>query len=191
MGLHTLFERWKGMNNRSDNGAIIPTATYRLQFNGCFRFSDAAQIVPYLHSLGITDIYASPFLKARQGSSHGYDIVNHNSLNPEIGTEEELNAYVDQLRTHGMGQILDIVPNHMCIESCDNAWWMDLLENGPSSIYAVFFDIDWKPVKPEMENKALIEVTAFFPVYRTYITGREVSDRDRQYVEYAVSKARR
>jgi len=136
----------------------IPVTTYRLQFNRHFRFQDAKRIIPYLFALGISDLYASPYFKAREGSLHGYDIVDHNSLNPEIGTEEEYNEMTEELRKYGMGQILDIVPNHMCIASRENLWWMDLLENGPSSIYADFFDIDWDPVKRELRNKILIPV---------------------------------
>lgn len=136
----------------------IPVSTYRLQFNRHFRFQDAKRIIPYLSALGISELYASPYFKAREGSLHGYDIVDHNSLNPEIGTEEEYNEMTDELGKYGMGQILDIVPNHMCIASRENLWWMDLLENGPSSIYADFFDIDWDPVKRELRNKILIPV---------------------------------
>lgn len=143
------------MNNKS---LRIPQATYRLQFNSDFRFRDAAAIVPYLHRLGISDIYASPYFKARPGSRHGYDILDQNCLNPEIGTEAEYEALVGALHVRGMGQILDIVPNHMCIEGQGNDFWLDVLENGPSSIYANFFDIDWHPVKPELENKILIPI---------------------------------
>ncbi|HEX2768349.1 MAG TPA: alpha-amylase family glycosyl hydrolase, partial [Geobacteraceae bacterium] len=136
----------------------IPVSTYRLQFNSHFRFSDAREIVPYLHTLGISDIYASPYFKARVGSLHGYDILDQNSLNPEIGSEDEYEALIGELKQWGMGQILDIVPNHMCIEGQGNAFWMDVLENGPSSVYASFFDIDWHPVKKELENKILIPI---------------------------------
>ena len=136
-------------------GLKIPAATYRLQFNAGFRFSDAREILPYLQRLGISDIYASPYFKAREGSLHGYDILDQNSLNPEIGSEDEYEAMVDELKQLDMGQILDIVPNHMCIEGQGNAFWMDVLENGPSSTYASFFDIDWHPVKQELENKIL------------------------------------
>ncbi len=136
----------------------IPGATYRLQFNRHFTFRDAARIIPYLHDLGITDIYASPYFKAKQGSMHGYDIVDHNSFNPEIGTEDDYQAMVAELNRHGMGQLLDIVPNHMCIEDPDNRWWTDLLENGQSSPYAKYFDIDWSPVKKELLNKVLIPI---------------------------------
>ncbi len=136
----------------------IPASTYRLQLNQRFTFRDAVSVISYLDQLGITDIYASPYFKSKAGSLHGYDIVDHNSLNPEIGTPEDYTAMIAELRRHGMGQILDIVPNHMCIESPENAWWMDLLENGLSSPYATYFDIDWAPVKKELKDKVLIPV---------------------------------
>jgi (1->4)-alpha-D-glucan 1-alpha-D-glucosylmutase len=136
----------------------IPIATYRLQFNHRFKFSDAKGILSFLDELGISDVYASPYLKARKGSLHGYDILDHNQINPEIGTEEEYDEYVRELKKLGMGQVLDIVPNHMCISEDGNAWWMDVLENGPSSIYSDYFDVDWKPVKDELEDKVLIPV---------------------------------
>lgn len=142
------------MNSR---GLRIPLSTYRLQFNAQFRFSDAKEIVPYLHRLGISDIYSSPYFKASKGSLHGYDILDQNCLNPEIGTETEYEALADELKRCTMGQILDIVPNHMCIEG-QNAFWLDVLENGPSSRYAGFFDIDWHPVKKELENRILIPI---------------------------------
>jgi (1->4)-alpha-D-glucan 1-alpha-D-glucosylmutase len=136
----------------------IPASTYRLQFNRQFTFSDAKKIIPYLKDLGISDIYASPYFQAREGSLHGYDIVDHNALNPEIGTTREYEEMTAELRKYGMGQILDIVPNHMCIASAQNAWWMDVLENGPSSLYAHYFDIDWDPVKKELRNKVLLPI---------------------------------
>ncbi|MDI6891062.1 MAG: malto-oligosyltrehalose synthase [Thermodesulfovibrionales bacterium] len=136
----------------------VPVSTYRLQFNCQFRFSDARKIIPYLHELGITDIYSSPYFKAKKGSLHGYDIVDYNTLNPEIGTEEEYDKLINELHKYDMGQILDIVPNHMCNTSKENAWWMDVIENGPSSIYACFFDIDWDPVKNELKNKLLLPI---------------------------------
>src|SRR5574337_669741 len=107
------------------SGARIPVSTYRLQFNLHFKFLDDRRIISYLHELGISDIYASSYFKARAGSLHGYDIVDHTTLNPEIGTEEEYNEMIHELRKYEMGQILDIVPNHMCITSKDNTWWMD------------------------------------------------------------------
>jgi (1->4)-alpha-D-glucan 1-alpha-D-glucosylmutase len=138
--------------------ARIPVSTYRLQFNVHFRFLDAKRIIPYLNDLGISDIYASPYFKAREGSLHGYDIVDHNTFNPEIGTEDEYNEMVYELWKYGMGQMLDIVPNHMCIASKENVWWMDVLENGPGSTYADFFDIRWEPVKRELKDKILLPI---------------------------------
>ncbi len=135
----------------------IPLATYRLQFNGNFRFADAADIIPYLRELGISDVYASPYLKACPGSSHGYDITDPTKINPEIGTEEEYGLFIDALQRHSMGQILDIVPNHMCIVG-SNRYWLDVLENGQASRYAKYFDIDWHPVKKELHNKILLPI---------------------------------
>lgn len=136
----------------------IPVSTCRLQVNHQFKFSEAKEILPYLHELGISDVYTSPYLKAKKGSLHGYDILDHHQLNPEVGTGEEYEAFTRALERFGMGHVLDIVPNHMCIADDENAWWMDVLENGPSSIYADFFDIVWKPVKDELENKVLLPV---------------------------------
>ncbi|MGD1074799.1 MAG: malto-oligosyltrehalose synthase, partial [Thermodesulfovibrionales bacterium] len=135
----------------------IPVATYRLQFNHGFGFSDAKKILQFLHELGITDLYASPYFRARKGSLHGYDIVDPNALNAEVGTQQEYDEFVSELHRHGMGQILDIVPNHMCIDS-DNVWWMDVLENGPSSYDADLFDIDWTPAVRKLTNKILLPI---------------------------------
>src|ERR1041385_2044123 len=107
----------------------IPVTTYRLQFNRDFRFTDALRIVDYLHDIGITDLYASPILKARPGSTHGYDVIDPTELNPEIGTAEEFNELCGALQTRGMGLIVDIVPNHMAA-SLENPWWFDVLEKG-------------------------------------------------------------
>src|ERR687888_525208 len=131
-------------------GRRVPCATYRLQFNRSFTFADAARLVPYLHDLGISDCYASPYLKAAPGSTHGYDVIDHTALNPELGSEEDYDAFVGALQRHDLGQLLDIVPNHMGITAGKNAWWADVLENGSSSLYASFFDIDWTPVKAEL-----------------------------------------
>lgn len=136
----------------------IPVATYRLQFNASFRFADAMHLVPYLHALGITDLYASPIFQARQGSTHGYDVTDHTVLNPELGTAEDFAALTDALRRHDMGLILDVVPNHMGIVEESNRWWQDVLENGPSSPYAKFFDIDWHPPKQDLDNKVLLPI---------------------------------
>jgi (1->4)-alpha-D-glucan 1-alpha-D-glucosylmutase len=136
----------------------IPRATYRLQLNHDFTFAMATEIVPYLSALGISHCYLSPCLKARPGSMHGYDIVDHNSFNTEIGTAEDFDRLVEALHTHEMGLIMDIVPNHMGIMGSDNAWWLDVLENGEASIYASFFDIDWQPLKDELHGKVLVPV---------------------------------
>ena len=143
---------------RHPGAGRVPVSTYRLQLNHRFTFRDAADVVPYLAELGISDLYASPYLQARPGSMHGYDITNHERLNPEIGTEEEHGRMTSLLREHGMGHLLDIVPNHMGIAGGSNPWWNDVLENGPSSPYSVFFDIDWKPYKAELEGKVLLPV---------------------------------
>jgi (1->4)-alpha-D-glucan 1-alpha-D-glucosylmutase len=136
----------------------IPRATYRLQLNRDFTFVQATAIVPYLAALGISHCYISPCLKARPGSLHGYDIVDHNSLNPEIGSPEEFDSFINTLHEHGMGLILDIVPNHMAVMGSDNEWWLDVLENGQASSYACFFDIDWRPLKAELYGKVLVPV---------------------------------
>lgn len=161
----------------------IPIATYRLQFNGQFSFEDAQVIVPYLSRLGISDLYASPIFKARQGSTHGYDVVDPSRLNPELGTEVDFDALVRKLMDYGMGLLLDIVPNHMAA-SHENPWWVDLLENGLYSPYTAFFDIDWSaagnrvllPIlvshyKKALENQELtltLQDTGIFVQYHGY-----------------------
>lgn len=135
-----------------------PTATYRLQLNRAFTFRDAAALVPYLSALGISHCYVSPYLRARAGSMHGYDIIDHNALNPEIGTPDDYEHFVAELHRNNMGQILDIVPNHMGVMGTDNSWWLDVLENGEASEYAEFFDIDWDPIKDELQGKVLVPV---------------------------------
>ena len=124
----------------------VPAATYRLQFNAEFTFQDARRIVAYLHDLGITDVYASPLLRPRKGSTHGYDIADANALNPELGSESDFDELHGELAARGMGLLLDIVPNHMAA-SHENAWWVSVLENGPQSRYLHFFDIDWRDDK--------------------------------------------
>jgi (1->4)-alpha-D-glucan 1-alpha-D-glucosylmutase len=154
----------------------IPAATYRIQFQLNFRFRDARDLVPYLHELGITDLYASPRFKARRGSSHGYDIADPQQINSDLGTEEEFRELVRKLKSHRMGLLLDIVPNHMAASS-ENPWWMDLLENGPSSPYAAFFDIDWHPASSKVasfqENKVLLPVLGDF--YGKALENQEIS----------------
>jgi (1->4)-alpha-D-glucan 1-alpha-D-glucosylmutase len=140
------------------NEQRLPAAVYRLQFHRDFTFQHARALIPYLASLGISDCYASPFVKARAGSRHGYDIVDHNSLNPEIGSRDEFEAFAHELKSYGMNLLLDVVPNHMGISSADNAWWFDVLENGRGSPYASYFDIDWNPLKHDLADKVLLPV---------------------------------
>jgi (1->4)-alpha-D-glucan 1-alpha-D-glucosylmutase len=136
----------------------IPVCTYRLQFNRWFTFAQAREIVPYLHALGVSDVYASPYFQASPESMHGYDITDHNQLNAAIGSREEYDAWIAELHGHGMGQVLDFVPNHMGVMQSGNKWWMDVLENGPSSMYAPYFDIDWQPLKSDLRDKVLLPI---------------------------------
>lgn len=145
-------------SRRRDTGPRIPRCTYRLQLNRGFTFADATALVPYLARLGVSHVYCSPYLRARAGSTHGYDIVDHNALNPELGSVEDFEQFVAALHSHGMGHILDFVPNHMGIMGADNAWWLDVLESGPASLYAEFFDIDWQPANTALTNKVLIPI---------------------------------
>src|SRR4051794_20688687 len=120
-----------------------PLATYRLQLTADFGFDAAADIVPYLKALGITHLYSSPFMKARKGSSHGYDIIDHTRLNPELGGHDGFERLHRALQAHDLGLILDFVPNHVGVHFSDNPWWLDVLEWGPASPHAASFDIDW------------------------------------------------
>jgi (1->4)-alpha-D-glucan 1-alpha-D-glucosylmutase len=133
----------------------LPRATLRLQFHAGFTFLDAAGLAPYLQGLGISHLYASPILKARAGSMHGYDTVDPGRVNPELGGEDGFRHLVGALRRHDLGLIVDIVPNHMAVGGADNAWWLDVLEHGPESRYARFFDIDWKSPEPDLTGKLL------------------------------------
>jgi len=123
---------------------VIPIATYRLQLTAGFDFDAAAAIVPYLKALGVTHLYASPFMKARKGSSHGYDVVDHTRINPELGGDAGFERLSEALRHHDLGLILDFVPNHVGVHFADNPWWLDVLEWGEASPHAVSFDIDWE-----------------------------------------------
>jgi (1->4)-alpha-D-glucan 1-alpha-D-glucosylmutase len=136
----------------------VPSATYRLQFNKDFPFPRATALVDYLHDLGIGDLYASPILQARPDSPHGYDICDHSRVNPELGGEAALDELAAALKARGMGLLVDTVPNHMGVNHPSNRWWMDVLENGASSRYAAYFDIAWRPVNPDLENKVLLPV---------------------------------
>ena len=136
-------------------GGRLPLATYRLQLFKGFDFRKAAEVVPYLADLGVSDLYSSPILRASPGSSHGYDVLDHTQLNPELGGRRAFDALAEALRVRGLGLLLDIVPNHMAIGS-DNPLWWDLLENGPAALSARFFDIEFRPVKEELADKVLV-----------------------------------
>ncbi len=120
----------------------LPTATYRLQFRGAMDFARAAGIVPHLRDLGVSHLYASPLFQATEGSTHGYDVIDHGRFDDALGGMEGFLAFSDALRAAGLGLVLDIVPNHMAA-SVQNPWWRDVLKNGPTSRYAGHFDIDW------------------------------------------------
>src|ERR1700710_547304 len=124
----------------------IPIATYRLQLTADFNFDAAAGVVPYLAALGVTHLYASPFMKAAEGSTHGYDIVDHTKLNPELGGEAGFERRSAALKQHDIGLILDFVPNHMGVHFAANPWWLDVLEWSPASPHAASFDIAWGPL---------------------------------------------
>ncbi len=134
-------------------------STYRLQFHKGFTFKDATAITPYLADLGVTHAYASPYLKATPGSTHGYDVIDHGVLNPEVGTPADHKAWVASLTAAGLSHILDTVPNHVGIGTNDNAWFNDVLEHGPASPYANHFDIDWTgSPRAELHGKVLLPV---------------------------------
>jgi len=136
----------------------VPVSTYRLQLHAGMTFNQAAGLLEYLHRLGATDLYASPSFKAAPGSPHGYDICDHTQLNPELGGDKGFATLTAGLHKRDMGLVLDFVPNHMGADPVANPWWRDVLENGPSSPYARFFDIDWRPLKHELFNKVLLPV---------------------------------
>lgn len=139
------------------SGARTPLSTYRLQLHAGFNFADAEALLPYLQRLGIGDCYLSPVFEARPGSMHGYDVMRHDRLNPELGGDEGFARLSHAARGRGMGLLLDIVPNHMGVGN-DSAWWQDVLENGRASEYAEFFDIDWEPLKSGMQGKLLLPI---------------------------------
>jgi (1->4)-alpha-D-glucan 1-alpha-D-glucosylmutase len=134
-----------------------PLSTYRVQLNSHFGFDDAAAIVPYLDELGVDSLYCSPYFQAAPGSTHGYDVVDHSKVNRELGGEPAYDRMCDALSQRRMGQVLDIVPNHMAIHR-ENPWWWDVLQNGPSSAYAAFFDVDWEPPERRIHNIVLMPV---------------------------------
>ena len=138
--------------------STLPLSTYRLQLSAVFTFADAAAITDYLASLGISHCYTSSYFAAVPGSMHGYDVADPTRLNPEIGDETSYGTWIASLRQRDMGHIIDLVPNHMGIAKSANPWWQDVLENGEASRHADVFDIDWQPLKPELEHKVLLPV---------------------------------
>ena len=136
----------------------VPRATYRVQLRPSFGFTAAAAIAPYLERLGVSHVYSSPILQAAPGSEHGYDVVDPHRVNRELGGDAAHRAYNRQLGRHRLGQIIDIVPNHMAISGSENPWWWDVLENGPSSRFAPYFDVDWDPPEAHLRNRVLLPV---------------------------------
>ena len=147
------------INQVLQSEARQPVSTYRLQMHAHFTFSDARAILRYLKNLGIETMYSAPIFEARPGSMHGYDVIRHDRLNPELGGEQGFDSLSEELKRLGMGLLLDIVPNHMGVGN-DSIWWQDVLQNGHASEYSEFFDIDWHPLKPEMQNKLLLPILA-------------------------------
>jgi (1->4)-alpha-D-glucan 1-alpha-D-glucosylmutase len=164
----------------------IPVSTYRIQFSLAFRYVDGRDLVPYLNDLGITDLYSSPRFKARRGSPHAYDVANPLRINSELGTEEEFEELARKLQAYGMGMLLDIVPNHMAA-SPENPWWMDVLENGRSSIYANHFAIDWNRRCVKTAGRARIVLPILGDLYGHVLENREFSlklDENGFFVRY-------
>ncbi|HZO15113.1 MAG TPA: malto-oligosyltrehalose synthase [Polyangiaceae bacterium] len=138
--------------------AITPRATYRLQLRPEFGFGDAAALADYLAELGISHVYLSPFLQAMPGSTHGYDIIDHGRVNADLGGEAGHAAMCRAFEARGLSQVLDVVPNHMCIASRHNQWWWDVLEHGPTSRYAAYFDVDWRSADQRLTRKVLLPI---------------------------------
>ncbi|HSC55586.1 MAG TPA: malto-oligosyltrehalose synthase, partial [Nitrospira sp.] len=164
-------------------------ATYRLQLNTDFGFRRAREVSAYLHDLGITHCYSSSILAAMPGSTHGYDVIDPSRVNPELGTEEEFQAWCRSLHDLGMGLILDVVPNHMGIANALNRWWYDVLENGSSSRYAAAFDIDWRPLKRELHNKVLLPILSDH--YGVVLENQDITvayEEDRFLVRYGACR---
>jgi (1->4)-alpha-D-glucan 1-alpha-D-glucosylmutase len=143
---------------RGRRARVVPTSTYRLQLRPGFGFDEAAAVAPYLARLGVSHVYASPYLQATPGSAHGYDVVDPHRVNVELGGARGHRRFQDRLGELGLGQVLDIVPNHMAITSGRNPWWWDVLENGPSSRYARYFDVDWDPPEAHLRDLVLIPI---------------------------------
>ncbi|HZN11012.1 MAG TPA: alpha-amylase family glycosyl hydrolase, partial [Blastocatellia bacterium] len=170
-------------DHSSDVTPRIPVATYRMQFNRQFTFAQAGALVGYLADLGVSDCYASPLLAARPGSTHGYDVTDHGKLNPELGGGAEFFDFARSLRERGMGLIMDVVPNHMCIAGSANRWWEDVLENGPGSPFAKYFDIDWQPPKADLADKVLLPVLG--DQYGRVLENREIQVSHRRGAFFA------
>lgn len=143
---------------RTAGGAVVPRATYRLQLHEGFDFAAASAVLPYLQRLGVSHVYCSPIWRARPGSTHGYDVVEPGAINPELGGEAGFERFAAAARSHGLGLLLDIVPNHMGVFGADNPWWLDVLENGQASRHAAFFDIDWSPPNRALRGRLLVPV---------------------------------
>ena len=135
-----------------------PSSTYRLQLHKDFTFDDAGKIADYLRELGISHVYCSPYLQAAPGSMHGYDVIDHSRVNEELGGPPAHHRFCQTLGENDLGQVLDIVPNHMAIAGRKNAWWWDVLENGPASPYASYFDVEWNPPEEKLRNKVLVPI---------------------------------
>ncbi|MET0153871.1 MAG: malto-oligosyltrehalose synthase [Candidatus Binatia bacterium] len=146
------------VTSNANPGRLVRSATYRVQLRADFTFDDAAAIADYLAALSISHLYCSPYLQAAPGSTHGYDIVDHSTLNKELGGAPAHARLAERLAAMGLGEVLDIVPNHMALAGRANSWWWGVLENGPSSRYAVYFDIDWNPPDPRLSATVLVPV---------------------------------
>lgn len=155
-------EKLRALVLKKVRAIFIPSAVYRVQLNRDFTFKQAASLVPYLKDIGIEAVYCSPYFQASPGSMHGYNVTDPNHINSEIGSPEDYAHFCEALSQNGLGQIVDVVPNHMGVVGNNNLWWFDILENGPSSVYARYFDIDWKPVKEELWGKVLLPLLGNF-----------------------------
>src|SRR5262245_56477672 len=143
---------------KANTGRVVRSATYRVQLQPDFTFDDAAAITDYLSALSISHVYCSPYLQAAPGSTHGYDVVDHSRLNRELGGAAAHARFTKRLEATRLGEVLDIVPNHMALAGRANSWWWGVLENGPSSRYAGYFDIDWNPPDPRLCAMVLVPV---------------------------------
>ncbi|MGH2746941.1 MAG: alpha-amylase family glycosyl hydrolase [Actinomycetota bacterium] len=138
--------------------ATEPRATYRLQLHRDFGFVDLADIVDYLAELGIDHLYCSPYLQARSGSHHGYDVVDHSKVGDELGGRDRYETMLAAFEAQKMRHIIDLVPNHMAISERANSWWWDVLKNGPNSRFASYFDIEWDPTEAKLRRKVLLPI---------------------------------